>query len=157
MRWSDNGVTVRMTRKLEVVTNGWQRAYTPALVTARLFFFLPVAAATNGTFTASWSSSPRVSRHRGGGGRRARQFQKSIHEVVHLSIHGKTKVSADARARLPSFEIEEQATMTHPSLFLFFPSPLLESLIDNPASHPHPAVNHSADDLDLEVCANRLC
>lgn len=33
------------------------------------FLFSPVAAAANGTFTASWSSSPRVSRHRGGGRR----------------------------------------------------------------------------------------
>lgn len=45
------------------------------------FLFSPVAAAANGTFTASWSSSPRVSRHRGGGRRGEARRGEAIPEV----------------------------------------------------------------------------
>lgn len=124
------------------------------------FLFSPVAAAANGTFTASWSSSPRVSRRRmgrarggGEGGRgEVRQFQKSIHEVVHLSIRGTNESVrfADPAASLGFVRNRgTMATMTQtPPLHLFFFSFSSSSSIIVPCLARGESFDDDLDDLD---------
>lgn len=80
------------------------------------FLFSPVAAAANGTFTASWSSSPRVSRRRmgraGGRGDEARRGNSRSRFTRSCTFRygERTKVSDSRipRRATASFEIEER-------------------------------------------------
>lgn len=104
------------------------------------FLFSPVAAAANGTFTASWSSSPRVSRHRGGGrrgeARRGNSRSRFTRSCTFRYGEG-TKVSdsricrGEARLRSKSRKRRRWLNPSPFSLLLFFSSP--SPIIDN---HP---------------------
>lgn len=156
------GFIVRMTRKLEVVTNGWQRALHTRFGHGSTFLFLPVAAAANGTFTASWSSSPRVSRY-GGGGKERRgeaipEADSRGRAPFDTGKERKCRIRGSSGELPPSFEIEEEGDddSTLPPPF-FFPSLLSSPIIDN---HPVSRANGESfnDDLDdlNELSVNML-
>lgn len=126
------------------------------------FLFSPVAAAANGTFTASWSSSPRVSRHRGGGrrgeARRGNSRSRFTRSCTFRYGEG-TKVS-DSRicrgeARLRS-KSRKRRRWLNPSPFslLFFSSHLRSSIII-PSLAPGESFNDDLDDLN-EPSVNML-
>lgn len=153
---------LRMTRKLEVVTNELaNERYTLALVTARLFFFrrlqrlLTVHSRPRGPvhhvfLDAGWGEREGG---KGEGGRgEARQFQKSIHEVVHLSIRGTNESVrfADPAASLGFVRNRgTMATMTQtPPLHLFFFSFSSSSSIIVPCLARGESFDDDLDDLD---------
>lgn len=141
------GFIVRMTRKLEVVTNGWQRALHTRFGHGSTFLFLPVAAAANGTFTASWSSSPRVSRY-GGGGKERRgeaipEADSRGRAPFDTGKERKCRIRGSSGELPPSFEIEEEGDddSTLPPPFFFPLSSHHRSSIIIPSLAP--MVNHS--------------
>lgn len=130
------------------------------------FLFSPVAAAANGTFTASWSSSPRVSRHRGGGrrgeARRGNSRSRFTRSCTFRYGEG-TKVSdsricrGEARLRSKSRKRRRWLNPSPFSLLLFFssPSPHLRSSIIIPSLAPGESFNDDLDDLN-EPSVNML-
>lgn len=156
------GFIVRMTRKLEVVTNGWQRALHTRFGHGSTFLFLPVAAAANGTFTASWSSSPRVSRHGGGAKGEARRGNSRSRFTRSCTFrYGEgTKVSDSRIQRRASSFVRNRGRRRrwlNPPPSFFFPSLLSSPIIDN---HPVSRANGESfnDDLDdlNELSVNML-